>query len=337
MRRALVTGATGFTGGHLARELARRGYEVRALVRDAKTPQAMQLEKDGIEIAVGDVANPDDILNASDGVTHIFHIAAVYRTANHTDDYYYRVNRDSVSHVLAAAEVHNVERVVVCSTCGVHGDVQELPATETTAFNPGDIYQRSKLEGELIAHKAMAAGRPVSVVRPTGIYGVGDTRFLKLFRGLQSGVFRVFGSGDIAYHMTYIDDMVAGLILAGEHPNAIGEVFLIASDEYTTLNGLVERTAHVLGVKPPRLHLPIGPLLAAATICETVCKPFGIDPPLHRRRCEFFTKARAFSNEKAKRLLGFKSQVSLDEGLKRTADWYVEQGLLKPFKSSKDA
>ncbi len=325
---ALVTGATGFTGGHLARELQHRGYAVRALVRNAGAASAVDLRERGIELMEGDVGDADAVDRAAAGCTHVFHIAAVYRTANHPDSYYRRVNTDSVRYVLDAARKHGVRRIVHCSTCGVHGDVRELPANEQTPYNPGDIYQRSKLEGELVAQAAMREGAPVSVVRPTGIYGPGDLRFLKLFRAIHSGTFRMFGSGEVAYHMTYIDDMVQGIVLAGEHPAAVGEVFLIASDAYTTLNDLVRTIADALMVAPPRGHLPMAPLLAAAMMCEWICRPLGIDPPLHRRRCEFFTKARAFSNDKAKRLLGFDPKVTLEDGIRRTAAWYREQCLL---------
>jgi dihydroflavonol-4-reductase len=326
VRRALVTGATGFTGGHLARTLQHRGYAVRALVRNAGAAGA--LRERGIELVEGDVGDADAVDRATAGCTHVFHIAAVYRTANHPDSYYRRVNTDSVGYVLDAARKHTVRRIVHCSTGGVHGDVRELPANEQTPYNPGDIYQRTKLEGELLAQAAMREGAPVSVIRPTGIYGPGDLRFLKLFRAIHSGAFRMFGSGEVTYHMTYIDDLVQGIVLAGEHPAAVGEVFLIASDAYTTLNDLVRTIAEALKVAPPRGHLPMAPLLAAATMCEWICRPLGIDPPLHRRRCEFFTKARAFSNDKAKRYLGFQPQVTLEEGILRTAAWYREQGFL---------
>lgn len=327
---ALVTGATGFTGGYLARKLLERGYSVRALVRNKEAVKARDLAAAGIELIEGDVGDAVAINQAAEDMTHIFHIAALFRGANHPDSDYYRINRDSVAHILAAANTHGIRRIVHCSTCGVHGDVAEIPANEETAFNPGDVYQRSKLAGEDVARQAMADGAPVSVVRPTGIYGPGDERFLKLFRTIENGTFRMFGSGDIAYHMTYIDDMVQGLMLAGEHPAAIGEVFLIGDDSYTTLNRLVEKVATTLGVKPPKLKLPVAPLMAAATLCEFACKSMGIDPPLHRRRVAFFTKARAFSVDKAKRLIGFQPRVPLEVGLARTADWYRSMGYLQP-------
>lgn len=328
-KNALVTGATGFTGGHLARALRRKGYQVRALVRQANSASARKLSVDGIEIVEGDVTDATAIDRAVAGTSHVFHIAAVYRTANHADSYYYAVNRDSVAHVLAAAKKHGISRIVHCSTCGVHGDVAEIPATEETAFNPSDVYQKSKLAGEMLAREGIAAGAPVSIVRPTGIYGPGDTRFLKLFRTIENRTFRMVGAGEIAYHMSYIDDLVRGFILCGEHPAAIGEAFLIGSDSYTTLNGLVREIAATLDVPPPRGHIPVAPVMAAAALCEFACRPFGIDPPLHRRRVSFFLKARAFSVEKAKRLIGYEPQVPLAEGLAQTAAWYREMGYLK--------
>ncbi|MEO1681210.1 MAG: NAD-dependent epimerase/dehydratase family protein [Pseudomonadota bacterium] len=332
---ALVTGATGFTGGHLARALGREGYRVRALVRRAGAAPAQALAAEGIEIVEGDVADADAVDRAVAGTSHAFHIAAVYRSANHPDSYYYAVNRDSVGHILESAKKHGVARIVHCSTCGVHGDVAEIPATEDTDFNPGDVYQKSKLAGEMLAREGIAVGAPVSIVRPTGIYGPGDTRFLKLFRTIENRTFRMVGSGEIAYHMSYIDDLVRGIILCAEHPAAIGEAFLIGSDSYTTLNGLVHEIAKVLEVSPRRGHIPVAPVMAAATLCEFACKPLGIDPPLHRRRVSFFVKARAFSVEKAKRLLGYAPQVTLPDGLAQTAAWYREMGYLRA--TGKDA
>lgn len=327
---ALVTGSTGFTGGRLAQVLLARGYRVRATVRDTDGAAARALHAEGVEVVPGDLTDTGALARAMQGVTHLFNVAAAYRDASYPDEYYFRVNRDAVRDLLELAETAGVARIVHCSTCGVHGDVAEIPANEETAFRPGDVYQRSKLEGEEIARAAMTRGAPVSVIRPTGIYGPGDLRFLKLFRTIENGTFRMFGNGEIAYHMTYVDDIVNGLILAAEHPNAVGEVFLIGDETYTTLNLLVAEVARVIDVPTPRGHLPVGPLMAAAVVCEAVCKPFGIDPPLHRRRVSFFTKARAFSVEKAKRTIGFQPQTSLAEGLRLTAAWYRETGRLAP-------
>lgn len=322
----LVTGATGFTGGSLARELARRGHPVRALVRPGSNVEG--LADSGIELFEGQLVNAHDVRRASEGVRITYHIAAAYREAKHPDSYYFDVNVGGTQNVLEAARAEGVGRVVHCSTAGVHGEVSTIPADEDAPVNPGDVYQDSKLAGERLATEAFSNGLPGVVFRPVGIYGPGDTRFLKLFRTIASGAFRMFGSGEVLYHLTYIDDLVEGIILCGESEAALGQVFLLAGPRYTSLRELVTLISGALGRKPPRGHLPLWPLLTAATAVEFVCRPLGIDPPLHRRRTDFFTKDRAFTSEKARRMIGYNPTVELEEGLRRTAEWYREVGLL---------
>lgn len=322
----LVTGATGFTGGSLALELVRRGYQVRALVRPGSSTE--QLSAAGVEPCWGDLRNADDVMRAAEGVDGIYHIAAVYRTAGHPDSHYYETNVLGVEHVLAAAREHAVSRTVHCSTVGVHGEVSRIPADEDAPLNSGDVYQTSKLEGELAARRAFENGLPGVIFRPAGIYGPGDLRFLKLFRAVARGHFRMIGSGDTLYHLTYIDDLVEGIILCGEHPRAVGRTYILAGDEYAPLRDIVGLIAEVVGVDAPTGHLPATPVLAAATVTEAICRPLRIEPPLHRRQLDFFLKDRAFSNERAKRELGFAPRVRLAEGIRRTADWYRSEGLL---------
>ncbi len=322
----LVTGATGFAGGHLARRLRRLGHRVRALVRPAANVQP--LLEHGVEVIGGDITRAADVERAAEGACKIFHIAATYRTAGHPDDYYYEVNLGGTEHVLAAARRQGVERVVHCSTVGVHGDVSEVPSTEESPMNPGDIYQVTKLAGERAAREAFAKDLQGTVVRPAAIYGPGDLRLLKLFRTIESGRFRMFGSGETRYHLVYIDDLIDGILLCAERPEALGEVFILAGPRYLKLDEMVALVADAVGVAPPRGHLPMWPLMAAAAACEAICKPFGIEPPLYRRRADFFRKHRAFSFEKARSLLGYQPRVDPAEGLQWTARWYFENGHL---------
>ena len=326
MKPVLVTGATGFTGGRLVQVLRERGVPVRALVRQGS--RSAWLAEAGVELVTGDIRDVGALQRAAEGVERIYHIAAVYRTAGHPDDYYRDVNVGGTENVLEAARRHGVARLVHCSTVGVHGDVGAIPADETAPYNPGDIYQVTKLEAEQRARAAFAAGLPGVVVRPAGIYGPGDLRFLKLFKGIHRRRFVMFGSGETLYHFTYIDDLVEGILLCGERPEALGNVYILCGDEYLTLNELVALVARAVGRRPPRLHFPVGPVLAAAVACEALCRPLGIDPPLHKRRVEFFVKDRAFTNRKARRDLGWAPKVALAEGIERTARWYFEQGLL---------
>jgi len=325
-REVLVTGATGFTGGKLAVELARRGQRVRALVRSRE--RAEPLTAAGVSLYDGDIRDAEAVARAADGVERIYHIAAVFRSAGHPDSYYHDVNTGGVANVVAAARRHGVERTVHCSTMGVHGHLSEVPGDETSPFNPGDIYQVTKLAGEHVAREAFEADLEGVIARPMGIYGPGDLRFLKLFRAIRRGRFVMVGSGETLYHFAYIDDLVEGFILCGEHPDAPGGTYLFGGDDYITLNDLTRLIAEAVGARPPRRRVPVWPVMAAGALCEALCRPFGLEPPLHRRRVAFFTKDRAFSNARAKRELGFEPRIDMREGVRRTARWYFGQGLL---------
>lgn len=324
--RVMVTGATGFTGGHLARTLKVRGYEVRALVRDRSKSAA--LERDGIEICAGDLGDEQAVLKAAENCDVLYHIAAVYREAKHADDYYRRINVEGTRHVVTAVERGLAGRLVHCSTVGVHGDVKEIPADENSPFSPGDVYQRTKLDGELLVQERMKAGLKGAIFRPQGIYGPGDRRFLKLFKSIHRGSFRMIGTGQVLYHMTYVSDLVDGIILCGEHPNAVGQVYVFGGPRYTTITELVETIARVEGRRLGRGHIPVAPVMLAAVACEWLCKPFGIEPPLYPRRLDFFVKNRAFSTAKAQTELGYQPKVDLEDGVHRTFEWYRSAGWL---------
>ena len=325
----LVTGVTGFTGGHLARYLAARGQQVRGLVRPASRGRADTLSADGIAIAVGDLTDPTSLASACDGVDIVYHIAATYRTAGQSDTAYQAVNAEGTRALIEAARAAGVRRVVHCSTGGVHGHIQQPPASEDAPLAPGDVYQASKLEGERIARAAGEAdGLEVVVARPIGIYGPGDTRFLKLFRSVARRRFPMIGSGDVFYHLTYIDDLVEGFRRCGETGAAAGRTYLLAGPRYTTLAELVRMIAAEFDVPPPRWRIPVLPVWLAGALVEAICVPFGIEPPIYRRRVDFFTKSRAFDGSRARRELGFAPTVDRPEGIHRTADWYREQGWL---------
>jgi nucleoside-diphosphate-sugar epimerase len=211
----------------------------------------------------------------------------------------------------------------------VHGDIARPPADENAPFAPGDVYQRTKLDAERLA---VDFGRrttlEVVIVRPIGIYGPGDTRFLKMFRGIARGRFPMLGRGQVFYHLTYIDDLVRGFELAGTTAAARGREYIIAGPEYTTLEELIRLIAAELGVPPPRLRLPVWPVWLAGALCEAICVPFGIEPPLFRRRVDFYRKSRAFTTARAQAELGYNPTIDLRTGIRRTAEWYRARGLL---------
>ena len=298
---------------------------MRALVR--VRAGAADLARSGVELVEGDIRDPDALHRATKGIETVYHIAAVYRQAGIPDETYRAVNATAVQHLIEAAARHGVDRVVHCSTVGVHGDIEHPPANEDAPLKPGDIYQTTKLEGERLARETGARlGVAVTIVRPTGIYGPGDRRLLKLFRGVAVQRFPMLGSGAIYYHLTHIDDLVDGLRLCAEHPAAANRTYILAGGEVTTLNELVRRIAEVAGVKPPRVHLPVWPFWAAGALCEAVCVPLGIEPPIFRRRVDFYTKSRAFDIARARAEIGFAPSVGLRDGIARTLAWYRQHG-----------
>jgi nucleoside-diphosphate-sugar epimerase len=329
--KVLVTGATGFTGGHLAQYLLARGHTVRALVRPRSRAKfdASPLPATGVAAVDGDLTDAAALNRAAAGVDVVYHIAATYREAGQPESAYRAINVEGTRNVLEAARAGGARRVVHCSTGGVHGHIAHPPANEDAPFNPGDVYQATKLEAEKLARAfGDRTGFDVVVARPIGIYGPGDTRFLRMFRGLARGKFPMIGSGTPFYHLTYIDDLVEGFRLCGTVPAAAGRTYILAGPRYTTLEQLVEMVAKELDVPPPRVHLPVWPFWTAGLLCEIVCVPLRVEPPIFRRRVDFYTKSRAFDTTRARTELGFAPKVDLEEGIKKTADWYRSEGLL---------
>ncbi len=324
--QVLVTGATGFTGGRLAVTLAAHGHRVRAMAR--KGSDTSFLDGHDIEIIQGDITDQDAVDRAVAGCEKVYHIAACFRTAGHADSYYHDVNVTGTQYVLDAAKKHGCERVAHCSTIGVHGSVKQIPSDETAPYAPCDIYQRTKLDGEKLAKERQEQGQPISIFRPAGIYGPGDMRLLKLFKTIHTRRFRMVGPGKVNFHMVYIDDLVDGIILCGEKPEALGDTFILCGPDYVPLKQLASLVADAVGVKPPRGHIPLAPVYAAAVMCEALCIPLRIEPPLHRRRVGFFTKNRSFTHAKANQAIGYDPKITAAEGVRRTAQWYFDHGLL---------
>lgn len=327
MPKVLVTGATGFAGSHLTRRLLDEGQEVRVLARP--TSAVSQLELAGAEVFVGDVTDEEGVRRAVEDVRTVYHLAAVFRRAGLPDSAYWAVNYGGTRNMLLASLDAGVRRFIHCSTVGVHSHVQNPPADETAPYEPGDVYQRSKCKAEQVALKFHEEqGLPVTVIRPSGVYGPGDLRWLKLFKAIAGRRFIMLGSGRTFIHMVYISDLVDAFRLAADSPNAVGRVYIVAGERYVTLNELASTIAKAVNAPVPELHIPVKLVRILSGICEDVCRILRLEPPIFRRRVDFFVKNRAFDITRAKTDLGYSPKVDLEEGIGRTARWYREQGLL---------
>lgn len=327
MKNAFVTGASGFSGSYLCKALLEKKYNVKALVR--KNSNRENLENLDIQFIEANLADPDSIKGKIKDTDIVFHIAALYRQEGVSKDMFTKVNLEGTRIMLDESITSGVKRFVHCSTVGVQGEISNPPATENAPYKPGDHYQVSKMEGEKLALSYFNEGKIDGVVvRPVGIYGPGDTRFLKLFKHIYKGNFKMIGKGNVLYHLTFIEDLVQGIILAGETPTASRQIYTIGGNEYLPLTDLANMIAQILDKPISKIHIPLWPAYTAAFLCEMICRPLGIEPPIYRRRLDFFTKDRAFDISKARNELGYNPKVPLKEGLTRTAQWYKEHGWL---------
>ena len=327
--RLFVTGATGFIGSRLALAATEQGHAVVASGM-AETPAAREnaeeLRRAGIELRIEALDEAARASEALAGVEAVIHLAAAQHEMNVPDAHFRKVNVEGSMALLAAARSAGVGRFVHGSTIGVYGE-SEGTVDESTPPAPSNIYGVTKLEGER-AVLAAANGLPVVAVRISEVYGPGDRRLLKLFRAVKRGRFFHIGPGENLHHAIYVDDLVRGLLLAARHPGAGGEVFVLPGKDAVTTNQMVDAIAAAVGARAPTLRMPLAPFMAAAIVLETVLRPMGIQPPLHRRRMDFFRKSFRLNGAKAAARLDFRPEIGFREGAERTARWYERNGLL---------
>ncbi len=324
----LVTGATGFTGTELVRQLVEAGAKVRAIARASSKVEA--LAGLPVEWVRGPVYDEEAIRQASKGVAYVFHVAAAYREAKLSDEEYWNVHVLSTQR-LAQAAVQNpaLQRFVHVSTVGVHGHIEHPPADETAPFHPGDIYQKTKAEAELwLKDFAAKTGLHHTVIRPAAIYGDGDRRLLKVFKLASWPFFPLLGRGKGLYHLIHVEDLARILQLAAVHPAAEGEAFIAGNPEAVTLESMGRTIAQTLGRPFRPVRLPAGPFFLAADLCEALCRPLGLEPPIYRRRVAFFTKDRSFDTRKLREKLCFEYRYTNPSGLEKTTRDYQARGWL---------
>lgn len=325
MEKVLVTGGNGYLGSHLAEALREKGYAVRIFARQ----HGDEAGRDGFETFWGDVRDEASVDRAVEGCDRVIHTASNFRHGGSDGEEAHDINVQGTRNVMTACRKHKVKQYIHCSTIGVHGSVLEIPTTETSPYNPCDLYQETKLEAELEVQAFASKGKvPTTIIRPISLMGPGDKRMLKLFRMIKAGKFFKVGPCDAYFQPAYIDDVVRGFLLCLGNEKAYGEIFIIGSDEYVTLETLFSMIADQLGVKSPSLRIPLTPMLLAASLCEKICAPLKIEPPLHRRRVSFYQNTRAFDIAKVKNVLGYAPQVDLQETLRRTIAWYQKEGWL---------
>ncbi len=328
--RVLVTGATGFTGVHLCRALASEGAEVVAIAR----PESDRSPLDGVPVrwVTGQIYDAEAVRTATEGVAYVFHMATTYRHAGltmETNRLVHITGTQLLAHAVTGQP--DFKRFVHVSTIGVHGHIPlGIKADENAPLQPEDEYQVTKNEAELwIRDYAKSSGLPLTVLRPCALYGPGEKRFLKFFKMANKRVLPLLGPRGYGIHLVHVDDFVGMAMLAARHPDALGEAFICGSPEPIALEDMSRIIAREYGHPITVFRLPAWPVYEAGRACEWICKPFGIDPPLHRRRVAFFTKNRSFDTSKIYTRLGYTCKVPDNVGIPQMARWYADHGWIR--------
>jgi len=327
--RVLITGGTGFIGSRLALRYIEGGSSVCVFGQqntDAEAANRAMIESKGAEVVIGSITDRQLLADVAEGADTVFHLAAAQHEMNVPDVHFREVNVGGTRTILEASISAGVSRFIHGSTIGVYGPASGR-VDESSACRPDNIYGRTKLEGEEVA-RGYCDQLPLVIVRIPEVYGPGDRRLLKLFRTVKRGFFFTIGAGENCHHPLYVDDLIDALASLAVHPAAAGEVILLAGPEPVTTNEMVRAVASSVGSRAPTLRTPLAPWLAVATILEVTFRPLGLQPPLHRRRLDFFRKGFSIITDRARDLIGFSPAVSFEEGARRTATWYEREGWL---------
>lgn len=263
---------------------------------EAETQNKRLIESKGAEVILGSVTDRQKVAAAVRDIQVVFHLAAAQHEANAPDKLFYDVNVVGTENVLQASLKAGVNRFVYGGTIGVYGALEGV-IDEESSVSPDNVYGRTKLEAERLV-MTYAEKLPVAAVRISETYGPGDRRLLKLFKAIHKEVFFIIGSGENLHHLIYVDDLIRGLFLVAEQEAAGGEVFLLAGPRPLTTCQMADIIAADLGKGIRKFKSPLFPFLCVASIMELTLKPLGIQPPLHRRRMDFFKKSFELSPEK---------------------------------------
>lgn len=328
---ALVTGSSGFIGSNLCRRLAREGWHVRALLR--KTSSREFLEGVDAEHCIGSIDDVPSLQAASKGVHTVFHLAARPPDWGKLEAFR-KDNVEGTRNVIEAAAGGGAQRFFHMSSLSAHAFTGHLDADEDTPFMKEEElygasfhYNVSKAEAEVMAFElARDKGLALSSARTGMAYGPNDHGiFFNLAEGIRAGMYSHVGGGKNIVSLAYVDNLLDGIVAAATHPQALGRVYNLVDDGKVSMRDFVEAMCDALGWKRPRSSVPLGVARFAGAALEDMYRLVGAKkgPPLTRYRIAYMAKDLHFSNARAKNELGWAPAVGFEEGLRRTAEWYL--------------
>jgi nucleoside-diphosphate-sugar epimerase len=329
--KALVTGATGFVGSTLLKKLIARGDTVRGLVR--KTSRVDALKQMGVELAEGDITSYDSVLEAVRGMDHVFHCAAQMGIGTAPRSRYFDVNAGGARNVVKACEQAGIGTLVYTSTQAVTFNFtakHNADEKEPFPLRYRDVYSETKALGE---REVLDAGRDgrlrACAIRPTFIWGPGDRLMLPTIAKMarQNQLFLI-GGGRSEISPSHVENVCNAIMRAADKDDVSGEAFLVTDGRNITIGEFLKQMVAAAGLPPPKKSIPYPLAFALAAVVEKIHEfPFIKTPPsMSRHGVAIMGLDLTFSCEKARRMLGYRPAVSIDEGMERLAKWIDEIG-----------
>ena len=324
---ALVTGASGFVGSHLAEYLGSRGKKVRCLVR--RTSNLKYLDQKGVELAYGGLDGDTDWNAALDGVDTIYHVAGLTFARRPQD--YFNVNHKGTESLIAAALARKgaVKKFVYISSLAAVGPSPDgQPVNEATETKPISPYGRSKLLGE---EAVRAAGDllDVTIVRPPAVYGPRDYAIYEFFKAIARGVAPRIGRNDMSVSLVHVQDLAQGIVLAAESEASRGRTYFISSDMGYSVSAINTLLMNILGRRARAIAIPRSLAYGLALAAEGVSAVMKRPPVINRDKVRDLSQTSwVCSIDAAKRELGYSQKIPLEAGLRDTYQWYCKEGWL---------
>jgi len=318
---AVVTGASGFVGSHLVDLLLEKNYIVRCIIR--KTSSLKWLEGKDVELHVCELTDKEGLRKIFDGTDYIYHVAGVVKSKKREG--YFTGNVETTRSLLDVAVEfkENIKRFLIVSSQTSSGpSTPSNPINEDSPCNPITTYGRSKHAQEELAEK-YADKLPITICKVAAIYGERDTEIFIFFQTFNKGLMTTIGLHDKQVSLVHVSDVVRGLFLAAISEKVIGESYFITSEKYYNWKEIGDATSRVMNKKPLVVKVPHFVVYLIAAIAQFFSLFSSKAATLNIEKAKDITQSAWISDyKKAFNDFGFKQEVSLEEGIKRTVDWY---------------
>ena len=322
-RIAVVSGANGFVGSHLVDFLLKENFEVRCLTR--KTSDLRWLNGKDIKNINTGLMDKDGLRKAFKDAQYIFHVAGVVKSK--TPEGYFKGNVEITRVMLETALEFksSIKKFLIVSSQTAAGpSLDGKPVTEDMAGKPITTYGRSKLAQEELA-KTFMDKLPITICRAAAVYGERDTEILIFFQTFNKGLMTTIGFNNKLVNLIHVSDLVKGLYLAATNEISIGQIYFISSEKNYSWEEIGEVTSKVLGNKPIKIKVPHFAVYGIASVAQFFAVFSSKPATLNIEKARDITQALWICDtSKAIRDLGYHQEISLEEGIKRTCDWYKE-------------